>query len=105
MNPFARKVYYIAGMPFLFLIDLIVTFSWFDTTIPLLIVIIATMVLRASDRIERMERLNNWAKRTFVIVFPDIYKTGVMPNQRTLLICVPCILAILLNIPISNLVR
>lgn len=105
MSPFARKVYYIAVMPFLFLIDMIVTFSWFDTTIPLLIIVICTMLLRFSDRMASLSRLNNWAKSKFVILFPEVYKTGVMPNSRTLLVCVPCIIAIILNVPISNIVR
>jgi len=105
MKPYARKVYYLVLMPFLFIINLMITFSWFDTTIIMLIIMIFVMILRISDKGKHFVALNDWVKRNTLFIFPEIYETGVMPTTRALLICIPCMVAVVLNIPISNIVR
>lgn len=105
MNPFARKVYYLAGMPFLFLINVMLNFWLFNTTWIIVGILVIVMILRISDRGKFFVKLNEWVKRKTCCFFTEIYETGVMPNSRTLLIVIPCIVTIPLNIAISNLVR
>ncbi|GEM_PF-2128506 len=105
MNPFARKVYYLAGMPFLFLINVMLNFWLFNTTWIIVGILVIVMILRISDRGKHFVKLNEWVKRKTCFYFTEIYETGVMPNSRTLLIVIPCIVTIPLNIAISNLVR
>ena len=60
------------------------------------------VIVHISDRGEHFVRLNEWLKKRLVGLYPDIYETGVMNTGRLLLAVVPMILAMLLNIPISN---
>lgn len=101
MSILKRRIMYLGIMPFIFFINIMVNIAWFNTTVILLLIMIGVMVLRFSDKGEHLIALNDWVKRKFVFLFPDIYKTGIMPNERTLLVIIPCAVSIVLNILIS----
>lgn len=100
-----RKIYYLGFMPFLFCVNIMVTLSWFNTTIILALAVLCVVILHISDGGQHFQGLNDFVKRKFHVAFPDIFETGVMPMGRFWLIVVPCILAMLVNIPLSNYAR
>lgn len=105
MSILKRRIMYLGIMPFIFFINIMVNIAWFNTTIILLLVIIGVMLLRLSDKGEHLIALNYWVKRKFMSLFPDIFTTGIMPNERTLLVVIPCLISIVLNILISIYMR
>lgn len=102
MSGMKRKIVYLGVMPFLFCVNIMINFMGFNTTIPLALVAIGFVIVHISDRGVHFLRLNEWLKQRLVKMYPDIYKTGILPMGRFLLAIIPVILAMLLNIPISN---
>lgn len=88
---------YLGIMPFIFFINIMINVAWVNTTVVLLLMIIGVLLLRISDKGNLFVPVNDWIKRNFVELFPDIYQTGVMPTERTLLVVVPCLVSIFLN--------
>lgn len=101
MSVWRRRVMYLGIMPFLFFINIMINVAWVNTTVVLALIIIGVLLLKISDRGNLFVPVNDWVKRNFVEIFPDIYQTGVMPNERTLLVTVPCLVSIVLNILIA----
>lgn len=104
MSGVKRKYVYLGVMPFCFVVNVMINFMGFNTTIPLAILAVFCVIIHISDRGEHFVRLNEWLKKKLYGLYPDIYETGVMNTGRLLLAVVPMILAMLLNIPISKLV-
>ena len=102
MSSQKRKVLYLSLMPFLFCVNILINFIGLNTTILLAAIAIFFVIMHVSDRGEHFLRLNETLKRKLVRLYPDIYQTGLMPTGRLLLGVIPIILAMLLNIPISN---
>ena len=102
MSGMKRKIVYLGVMPFLFCMNIMINFMGLNTTIPLAALAIFFVIVHISDRGERFFRLNDWLKRKLYKFYPDIYQTGILPMGRFLLAIIPVILAMLLNIPISN---
>lgn len=101
MSKLRRQVMYLGIMPFLFFVNIMINVAWVNTTIVLLLIIVGVIILKISDKGEHFIPVNDFVKRKFVELFPDIYQTGVMPTERFLLISVPCLVSIVLNILIA----
>ena len=97
MSIMRRRIMYLGIMPFIFMINVMINIAWVNTTILLVLMIIGVLLLRISDKGNHFIGVNDWIKRVFVELFPDIYKTGVMPTERTWLVIGPCLAAIALN--------
>ena len=102
MNPIARKMYYIACIPLLFFINIMVTLSWWNTTPLWAVLALFFVFLRVAERYPSMERFNDSMKRLAVHLFPDVYQKGILPNGRFLMAVIPCLINMFMNILLSR---
>lgn len=89
-------------MPILFFLDLILAFGGFNANLILIPVLIAVALVRLSDRRVITDSISIWLKGKLEFAFPDIFETGVFPNERFLLVTVPLIIAFFLNVKILD---
>lgn len=99
-----RKLLYLCCMPILFFLDLLLTFAGFNMNLVLIPILIAVAVIRLSDRHVITDSISRWLKEKLEFAFPDIFYTGVFPNERFLLVTVPLIIAFFVNIKILDFV-
>ncbi|MBE6021054.1 MAG: hypothetical protein IJC41_05810 [Firmicutes bacterium] len=97
MSIWRRKVMYLGIMPFIFCINIMINVAWVNTTVVLVLIVIGALLLKISDKGNLFVPINDWIKRNFVELFPDIYQTGVMPTGRFWLVSGPCLASIALN--------